>query len=111
MLTNCDALRTLYLSLVKSQLSHATEIWSPYQLLNRISLKKLQRHSTRWILQVKKGDITYKAQLLALNLLPLTYDKEIKDLTFFFKLLHKYYNLNVSNTPIQQKIMLHGNEA
>jgi hypothetical protein len=36
-------------------------------------------------------------RLLALNLLPLTYDREIKDLTFFFKLLHGYYDLNVSD--------------
>ena len=97
MLTNCDARRTLYLSLVKSQLSYATEIWSPYQSLNKISLEKLQRRATRWILQVKKGDIIYKDRLLALNLLPLTYDREIKDLTFFFKLLHGYYDLNVSD--------------
>ncbi|CAB4026866.1 Hypothetical predicted protein, partial [Paramuricea clavata] len=54
MLTNCDARRTLYLSLVKSQLSYATEIWSPYQSLNKISFEKLQRPATRWILQVKK---------------------------------------------------------
>ena len=69
MLTNCDARRTLYLSLVKSQLSCATEIWSPYQSLNKISLEKLQRRATRWILQVKRGDITYKDRLLALNIL------------------------------------------
>ena len=97
MLTNCDARRTLYLSLVKSQLSYATEIWSPYQSVNKISLEKLQRRATRWILQVKKGDIIYKDRLLTLNLLPLTYDREIKDLTFFFKLLHGYYDLNVSD--------------
>jgi hypothetical protein len=97
MLTSCDARRTLYLSLVKSELSYATEIWSPYQSLNRISLEKLQRRATRWILQVKTGDITYKDWLLALNLLPFTYDREIKDLTFFFKLLHGYYDLNVSD--------------
>ena len=68
MLTNCDARRTLYLSLVKSQLSYATEIWSPYQSVNKISLEKLQRRATRWILQVKKGDIIYKDRLLTLNL-------------------------------------------
>jgi hypothetical protein len=32
-----------------------------------------------------------------LNLLPLTYDREIKDLTFFFKLLNGFYDLNISN--------------
>ena len=46
---------------------------------------------------MKKGDIIYKDRLLALDLLPLTYDREMKDLTFFFKLLHGYYDLNVSD--------------
>ena len=32
-----------------------------------------------------------------LNLLPLTYDREIKDLTFFFKLLNGFFDLNISN--------------
>ena len=41
------------------------------------------------------GDISYKDRLLALNLLPLAYDKEIKDLTFFFKALHGQYDLSV----------------
>ena len=30
-----------------------------------------------------------------LNLLPLTYDREIKDLTYFFKLLNGFYDLNI----------------
>ena len=97
MSTNCDARRTLYLSLVKSQLSYATETRPPYQSVNKISLEKPQRRATRRILQVKKGDIIYKDRLPTLNLLPLTYDREIKDLTFFFKLLHGYYDLNVSD--------------
>ena len=42
LLTNCDARRTLYLS--NSQLSYATENWSPYQSLNKISLEnQIQR--------------------------------------------------------------------
>ena len=41
------------------------------------------------------GDISYKDRLLALNLLPLAYDREIKDLTFFFEALHGHYDSNV----------------
>ena len=41
------------------------------------------------------GDISYKDRLLALNLLPLAYGREIKDLTFFFKALIGHYDLNV----------------
>ena len=39
----------------------------------------------------------YKDRLLALNLLPLVYNREIKDLTFFFKTLHGFYDLNILN--------------
>ena len=43
----------------------------------------------------KKGDMTYKDRLLALSLLPLAFDREIKDLTFMFKILHGFYDLDV----------------
>jgi hypothetical protein len=39
--------------------------------------------------------MTYKDRLLALNLLPLAFDREIKDLTFMFKILHGFYDLYV----------------
>jgi hypothetical protein len=38
--------------------------------------------------------MTYKDRLLALNLLPLAFDREIKDLTFMFKTLHGFYDLD-----------------
>ena len=44
---------------------------------------------------IKKGGMSYEDQLVSLNLLPLVYDREIKDLTYFYKLLHGFYNLNV----------------
>ena len=39
--------------------------------------------------------MNYKERLLSLNLLPLVYDRETKDLTYLYKLLHGFYNLNV----------------
>ena len=60
-------------------------------------LRASSRRDTRWILQLKKGEMEYKDRLLALNLLPLVYDREIKDLTFFFKTLHGFYDLNILN--------------
>ena len=70
MLVNRDARRTLYQSLVKSQVSFAIKVWSPSQSNNKIILERIQRRATRWILKAKKGDISYKDRLLALNLLP-----------------------------------------
>ena len=95
LLTNRDARRTLYISLVKSQLCYATEVWSPSQSTYKTNLERIQRRATRWILRVKMGDISCKDRLLALNLLPLAYDRETKDLAFFFKALHGHYDLNV----------------
>ena len=45
--------------------------------------------------RVKIGEISYNDRLLALNLLPLSYDREIKDLTFFSKAMYGYYELNI----------------
>ena len=64
---------------------------------NKLYLEQVQRRATRWILQSKKGDMAYKDTLLALNLLPLAFDREIKDLTFMFKTLHGFYNLDAFN--------------
>ena len=95
LLTNCDARRTLHLSLVKSQLCYATEVWSPSQSTYETNLERIQRRATRWIFQVKIVEVSYKDRLLALNRLPLSYDREIKDSTFFFKAMYGYYDLNI----------------
>ena len=81
-LTVCDVRRALYLSLVKSQLCYATEIWSPAQYFNKVKLERVQRCATRLILQMR--DLSYKERLKLLNLLLLSYDREMKDLTYFF---------------------------
>ena len=56
-----------------------------------------QRRATRWIMMRKRGELSYKERLSALNLLPLTYDREIKDLVFLYKALFGYVNVDVSN--------------
>ena len=63
--------------------------------LKTINFGRIQRRATRWILQVKIGEVSYKDRLLALDLLPLCYDREIKDLIYFFKAMYGYYDLNV----------------
>ena len=98
LLTDHTICRTLYLSLVKSQLSYATQVWSPTlhnSKTNLENLERVQRRAPRWILQPKKGGMSYNERLLSLNLLPLEYDREIKDLTFFYKAIHGLYDLDV----------------
>ena len=66
--------------------SGATQVWSsnPHSQLNR-RIERVQRRATKWILRIKTGEIPYEQRLMTLKLLPLTYDREIKDLVFFYK--------------------------
>jgi len=41
--------------------------------------------------------MSYKDRLLSLNMLPLAYDREIKDLLSFYKVIHAYIVMDVSN--------------
>ena len=66
LITDFKVRRTLYLSLVKSQLSYVKL---------RTILERVQRRATRWILRARIFEISYKQRLLALRLLPLTYDR------------------------------------
>ena len=72
LITDFKVRRTLYLSLVQSQLSYATEVWSPANVQLRTILERVQRRATRWILRARIGEISYKQRLLTLPLLPLT---------------------------------------
>ena len=55
----------------------------------------IARRATSWIMQAKRGEILYKQRLITLNLLPLCYDREIKDLVFFFNALHGHIDFDV----------------
>jgi hypothetical protein len=94
LLTDVKVRRTLYLSPVKSQVNYATEVWSPVNIHLKSKVAKIQR-ATAWILKSKQGEIPYQQRLIALNLLPLCYDREIKDLVFFYKALFGHLNSNV----------------
>ena len=65
---------------MKSQLSHATVVWSPASVKLRTILEKVQRCATRWILRTRIGEMSYKQRLLTLALLPPTYDRELRDM-------------------------------
>ena len=73
-----SAKKNLYLSLVRSQLTYCSPVWRP-QLLKHISfLEKVQRRSTKYILNDFESD--YKSRLISLNLFPLMYWIELADI-------------------------------
>jgi hypothetical protein len=44
-----------------------------------------------------RGELSYRERSLALDLLPLTYDREVRDLVYFFKSLFNYIDINIDN--------------
>ena len=97
LLNDVSARRSLYLALVKSQLSYATQVWSPDKIALKTQIERVQRRATRWILKQRVGVMSYRDRLLTLKLLPLTFDRELKDLVFFYKCLNGFTDLNVSH--------------
>ena len=95
-LTVVKVRRFLYLALVKSQMSYATEVWSPSHSTLKQKAERVQRRATRWILQIKQGELSYKERPIHLDLLPLTYDREVKDLVFLYKALYGYIDIDIS---------------
>ena len=86
LLTDVSVRRTLYLSLVKSQLCFGTK--SPSQGYLKAKIERVQRRATRWILRTRVGELSYRERLERLNPLPLVLDRELKDLAFFYKCLY-----------------------
>ena len=97
LITNTKVRRSLYLSLVKCHLDYATQVWSPALTSLKIEIENVQRRATRWILKQRKGEKSYKERRVTVKLLPLCYDREVKDLVFFYKAMHGYINLDVNN--------------
>ena len=73
-----------------------TEVWSPSHSTLKMKAERVQRRATRWILQIKQGKLSYKERLIQLDLLPLTYDHDVKDLVFLYKALYGYIDIDIS---------------
>ncbi len=75
---------------------YGSEVWCPLigsKLSKRIV--GVQRRATLWILKKRRGELSYKERLTELNLIPLVYDREQKDLVFFYKCMHGGIDLDI----------------
>lgn len=83
LLIDVSVRRSLYLFLVKSHLCCATQVWSPAYVTLNAKVEQVQRRASRWILHTHRGETSHKEQLTMLHLLPLSLDRELKDLVIF----------------------------
>ena len=77
--------RKLYLSLVIPIVSYCCQVWRPSLIKDIVALELLQRRATKYILKNFVSD--YKSRLLHLKLLPLSYQLELAEITFFISQL------------------------
>ena len=78
-----SAKRSLYISLVRSQLQYCSPLWHPHFLSDIKRLETVQRRATKFIVGNKSMD--YKDRLIHLHLLPLMMEFEISDIIFLVK--------------------------
>ena len=88
-----ETLKVLYCTLVRSQVEYRSVVWSPYTARNIDKLERIQRRGTKFILG--KRNFTYDERLKCLNLLSLE-RRYLFDVTFFYKALNGYLNMDVS---------------
>ena len=88
-ITDAAVSRTLYLTLVRTQLLYGSQIWAP-QTINLIQrTERLQLRATKYILNLPfLCHTSYNQRPLLLDLLPLGYWHELLDIVLFYKLTH-----------------------
>ena len=93
-----DHRKLLYLTFVRSYIGYASEVWAPSTIGSITKIEDLQRRATKFILNTHwQEDISYHERLSRLNLLPLTYWHEVKDLIFYFKCRAGHYTLPIAD--------------
>jgi hypothetical protein len=77
---NKDALKQIYISLVRSHVCYASQLWAPQSPTLMLEIENIQRRATSFI--CKNTELSYRNRLLNLNLLPINYWLEYLDLIF-----------------------------
>ncbi len=84
--THLQVKKQLYMTLVRSHLSHCVQIWKPRLVKDITTLERIQSRATKFILN--DYTIDYKARLQKLHLLPLGLWFDLHDLLFLVKCLN-----------------------
>ena len=83
--------RTLYTTLVRSNLTFCSQVWRPQSHKAITKVEQIQRRSSKFILNLTWGSnsLDYKSRLIKLDLLPLMNWLELQDVIFAVRCLQK----------------------
>jgi hypothetical protein len=109
--------KILYLTIVWSQLAYSSQVWAPQTVNNILTIERLQRRASKFILSLPyKTSIPYKKRLATIGILPLCYWHEYLGMVYLHKCLINNSDNNISikiptretrNTSSTNGILLH----
>ena len=100
---NASARRVIYLTLVRSHLGYATQVWAPQSKELIRKTERIQRRATKYILNLPfLCEESYKDRLIKLGLLPVSYWHEYLNMVFFFKSVTGLVKVNPTVIPTRR---------
>ena len=103
---NQNQKRTLYITLVKS-LEQCGEIWAPNAVVAQNKFDPIQKRAVKWILgelNLKYNENEYISKLKLLDLLPLQYIFQLKELKLFHRIRNGTIAINMPPYVIQHRL-------
>ena len=89
--------KILYLSLVRSKLGYASQVWAPQTVTNITTMERVQRRATKFILSLPyRSDVLYKDRLQSVGILPICYWLEFLDLVYLYNCVVNDSDTNIS---------------
>ena len=99
-ITNVKTRRMLYLSVVRSVLGYASQVWSPQTIGLIKRTERVQRRASKFMLNLSfLWEDSYRDRLIRLELIPLSYWHEYMDLLFFFKAINGLVDISGDVLP------------